>query len=159
MNIELLGLLAKNARYTAEELAAMLGETTESIEKQIKEYKKAGIICGYRTVIDWDAVEDNKYVSAIVELKVTPKASVGYEETAMLLAGFKNVEAVYLMSGAYDLHLTVKGKSLKEIAFFIAHEVATLDGVTSTATHFVMRRYKELDTRLLTEKDDREQIL
>ncbi len=159
MKSELLKLLSKNARYTNEQLAVMLGKTEAEVEAEIKEYEKKGIIGGYKAVIDWDSLDD-PYVSAIIELNVVPKADLGFEEVAQRIAAYKEVESVYLMSGVYDLNVVVKGKTLQDIARFVARELATIDSVTSTATHFVMRRYKELDVSFLdSDKDDRGQIL
>lgn len=159
MRSELLKLLSRNARYTVQQLADMLGATAEEITAQIKALEKEGIICGYKTVIDWDSV-DGSPVSAIIEIKVVPKADLGFEEVAEKIAAHKEVESVYLMSGGYDLNVVVKAASLKDVAQFVAHELATIDSVTSTATHFVMRRYKEMDVCLFeTEKDDRGNIL
>ena len=98
-------------------------------------------------------------VSAIIELNVVPKADLGFEEVAEKVASYSQVEAVYLMSGGYDLNVVVKGKNLQEVSRFVARELATIDSVTSTATHFVMRRYKELDVELVSkEEDDRGQL-
>lgn len=159
MKSELLKLLATNARYTNEQLAVMLGKTEAEVAAEIAEFEKNGIIGGYKAVIDWDRLED-PYVSAIIELNVVPKADLGFEEVAERIASYKEVESVYLMSGVYDLNVVVKGKTLQDIARFVARELATIDSVTSTATHFVMRRYKELDVSFLdSEKDDRGQFL
>lgn len=159
MKSELLKLLCKNARYTNEELAAMLDTTPEAIEKEIRRYEKDGIICGYKAVIDWERLDD-AYVSAIVELNVIPKADLGFEEVAEKVMAFREVESVYLMSGVYDLNVVVKGRTLQDVARFVARELATIDSVTSTTTHFVMRRYKEMDTNLFdVHEDDRGQFL
>ena len=155
MKSELLKLLSENARYTNEQLAVMLGKTEAEVAAEIKEYEKKGIIGGYKAVIDWDNLED-PYVSAIIELNVVPKADLGFEEVAEKVASYPEVEAVYLMSGGYDLNVVVKGKNLQDVSRFVARELATIDSVTSTATHFVMRRYKEMDVKLIeSEKDDR----
>lgn len=159
MSTELLKLLSRNARYSVAQLADMLGATQADIEKQIKALEKDGVICGYKAVIDWDSI-DNPFVSAIIEIKVVPKADLGFEDVAEKIASFDEVESVYLMSGGYDLNVVVKGKTLQDVAQFVARELATIDSVTSTATHFVMRRYKELDICLFEgEKDDRGNIL
>ncbi len=159
MNTELLKLLARNARYSNQDIAAMLGITTEQVEKEIKEFEKNGVICGYKAVIDWDKI-DGAYVSAIIELNVVPKAGLGFEEVAEKIASYHEVESVYLMSGVYDLNVVVKGKTLQDIARFVARELATIDSVTSTTTHFVMRRYKEMDVKLYnSDTDDRGQYL
>ena len=155
MRNELLKLLSTNARYTVEQLAVMLAADTQEVAAEIDALQKEGIICGYKTVIDWEKV-DSTSVSAIIELNVVPKADLGFEEVAEKVASYSQVEAVYLMSGGYDLNVVVKGKNLQEVSRFVARELATIDSVTSTATHFVMRRYKEMDVRLIeTEKDDR----
>ncbi len=159
MSTELLKLLSRNARYSIAQLADMLGASQADIEKQIKALEKDGVICGYKAVIDWDSI-DNPFVSAIIEIKVVPKADLGFEDVAEKIASFDEVESVYLMSGGYDLNVVVKGKTLQDVAQFVARELATIDSVTSTATHFVMRRYKELDICLFEgEKDDRGNIL
>ena len=159
MKSELLKLLSKNARYTVGQLADMLGESEEKVKDEIKVLEKEGIICGYKAVIDWDSL-DGSLVSAIIEIKVVPKADLGFEDVAEKIAAYREVESVYLMSGGYDLNVVVKGKTLKDVAQFVARELATIDSVTSTATHFVMRRYKEMDVCLFeSEKDDRGNIL
>lgn len=155
MRNELLKLLSTNARYTVEQLATMLAAAPEAVAAEIDALEKAGVICGYKTVIDWEKV-DATSVSAIIELNVVPKADLGFEEVAEKVASYPVVEAVYLMSGGYDLNVVVKGKNLQDIARFVARELATIDSVTSTATHFVMRRYKEMDVKLFEgESDDR----
>ncbi|MBE6809625.1 MAG: Lrp/AsnC family transcriptional regulator [Ruminococcaceae bacterium] len=155
MKNELLKLLGSNARYTVEQLAVMMASTPEAVAAEIDTLEKEGVICGYKTVIDWEKV-DATSVSAIIELNVVPKADLGFEEVAEKVASYPEVEAVYLMSGGYDLNVVVKGKNLQEVSRFVARELATIDSVTSTATHFVMRRYKEMDVKLIeSEKDDR----
>ncbi len=159
MNTELLKLLSSNARYTNKDIATMLGISETEVEKQIKDFEKQGIICGYKAVIDWDKI-DGAYVSAIIELNVVPKAGLGFEEVAEKIASYSEVESIYLMSGVYDLNVVVKGKTLQDVARFVARELATIDSVTSTTTHFVMRRYKELDVKLYnSDKDGRGQYL
>lgn len=158
MKYEILKLLARNARYTAEELAIMLDITAEQVEADIKELEKDGLLKGYKAVVDWEKL-DSAYVSAIVELNVVPKAGLGFEEVAKKIMAYAEVESVYLMSGVYDLNVVVKGKTLRDVSSFVAKELATIDSVTSTTTHFVMRRYKELDVELVSDKeDDRGQI-
>lgn len=158
MKYEILKLLARNARYTAEEIATMLDANTAEVEALIKELEKDGLLRGYKALVDWDKL-DGAYVSAIIELNVVPKAGLGFEEVAKKIMKYSEVESVYLMSGVYDLNVVVKGKTLQDIAKFVAKELATIDSVTSTTTHFVMRRYKEMDVELVSmEEDDRGQI-
>lgn len=153
MKSDILKLLAKNGRYTPAQLAKMTGRTEADIKEEISALEKEGLIRGYKAVVDWEKLED-AYVSAIVELKVIPKADLGFEEVARYIASFPQVESVYLMSGSYDLSVIVKGKTLQTVANFVSKELATIDSITSTATHFVMRRYKELDVVLCEEEED-----
>lgn len=153
MKSELLKLLSRNARYTSAQLATMLGKTEDEINSEISELEREGIIRGYKAVIDWEKL-DGAYVSAIVELNVVPKADLGFEEVAERVMSYSEVESVYLMSGVYDLNVVVKGKTLQDVARFVARELATIDSVTSTTTHFVMRRYKELDVNLFDNRED-----
>ncbi len=158
MKYEILKLLARNARYSSEEIATMLDISKEDVEESIIELEKDGLIRGYKAVIDWEKLDDF-YASAIIELNVVPKAGLGFEEVAKKIMQYKEVESVYLMSGVYDLNVVVKGKTLQDIAWFVARELATIDSVTSTTTHFVMRRYKEMDVELVSgDEDDRGQI-
>lgn len=158
MKYEILKLLARNARSSAEEIATMLDITAEEVENSIKELENDGLLRGYKALVDWDKLDD-AYVSAIIELNVVPKAGLGFEEVAKKIMAYREVESVYLMSGVYDLNVVVKGKTLQDIAWFVAKELATIDSVTSTTTHFVMRRYKEMDVELITgDEDDRGQL-
>ena len=155
MNTQILNLLAKNARYTVEDLAVMTGLDQSAVEAEIKELEVAGLIRGYKTVIDWERL-DNAYVSAVIELKVIPQDEYGFEKVAENIMKYDEVESVYLMSGTYDLCVIVKGRTFHEVAMFVAKELATKREITSTATHFVLRRYKELDVELVDgERDDR----
>ena len=159
MKSELLKLLSRNARYTTEQLSVMLNVTEDEVKAEIKELERQGIICGYKAVIDWESLDD-AYVSAIIELTVEPKADLGFEDVAEKISSYAQVESVYLMSGSYDLNVVVKAKTLQDVARFVARELATIDSVTSTKTHFVLRRYKELDIRLCEQQpDDRGQFL
>ena len=158
MKYEILKLLARNAKYTEGEIATMLDADADDIKKAIKELEKDGLIRGYKAVVDWEKL-DGAYVSAIIEINVVPKAGLGFEEVAKKIMSYPQVESVYLMSGVYDLNVVVKGKTLQDIAWFVAKELATIDSVTSTTTHFVMRRYKELDVELVSkDEDDRGQL-
>jgi len=153
MNTKVLKILADNARATVEDIAVMTGLSEEQVTSNIKELEDAGLIRGYKTVIDWEKL-DNAYVSALIELKVIPQDEYGFEKVAETIMKYKEVETVYLMSGSYDLTVIVKGKTFQEVAMFVAKELATMHEVTSTATHFVLRRYKELDVELVGEETD-----
>lgn len=139
---ELLHLLKQNARLSNEELGAMLGISPAEVAAQIKKLEEDGIIKGYSVVLN-DELANKDTVTAFIELKVTPKRDCGFEELAKTVMMYDEVESVSLMSGAYDLAVTVTGSSLKVIALFVAQRLSTIDGVLSTATHFVLKRYKE----------------
>ncbi len=159
MKRTLLKLLTRNARFSVKDLAAMLGTDEQTIEKGIESLQAEGIIRGFKTIVDWEKLND-AYVSAIVQLNVIPKAELGFEEVAEKIMAYDEVESVYLVSGPYDLHVVVKGKTLQDVARFVARELATIDSVTSTVTNFVMRRYKDIDVQLLdTEEDNRGQFV
>lgn len=150
---KLLALLSENARLTDEQLAVMLGRSEEDVKKQIAQYEKDGTIRAYKALVDWDHT-DRDYVTAIIELRVTPKPDKGFEAIADTIMQFEEVESIYLMSGGYDFSIVVRGRTFQEVAMFVAKRLAPLDGVVSTATHFVLRRYKEKDVIFLGEKTD-----
>lgn len=158
MNVKLLKLLCKNARYTFQELSVMTGLSEEEVKSQVCEMEKEGLIRGYKAVIDWERL-DSAMVSAIIELKVEPQPDVGFEQIAEEVKKYAEVESVYLMSGGYDLCVIVKGKTFQEVAMFVAKQLAPMKYVVSTATHFILRRYKEMDIELIGDtKDDREKF-
>ena len=155
MKTKILKLLESNAKLTAADIATICSLDEDVVKAEIAEMEARGIIKGYKGVIDWEKVDTNS-VSAIIELKVTPKAGLGFEDVAAKVMKYPEVESVYLMSGVYDLNVVVKGKTFQEVAKFVAKELSTIESVTSTATHFVLRRYKELDVELLgSGKDER----
>lgn len=153
MNVKILKLLEKNARITNEEIATVTGLSVDEVRSEIGSMEAEGIIRGYKGVIDWERV-DRAMVSAIIELKVTPKAELGFEEVAERIASYPEVESVSLMSGACDLTVVVKGRTFHEVASFVSRELAVIDSVTSTATQFIMRRYKEFGVELFGNEDD-----
>ncbi len=139
---KLLNILSRNAEFTTAQLAAMLGESEEAVKASIEEYKAQGIIKGTTTLIDWDKVPDSG-VTAIIELKVTPKPETGFDDIAKIVMSYDNVESVYLAaSSRYDLIATVKGSTIQEIAEFVSKRLSTLDNVIGTATSFVLTQYK-----------------
>ena len=154
MNVKLLKLLGQNARYNISDLATMLGSDEQTVKNEIAEMEKGGLIRGYKTVIDWEKL-DTAAVSALIELKVSPQADYGFDEIAKRVMMYEEVESVYLMSGGYDLCVMVRSKTFQQVAMFVAKELSTIDAVVSTATHFILRRYKELDVILTDGDDDR----
>lgn len=158
---KLLKIISENSSFSTAELSRLLGEPEDYIAAQIKEYEAAGIIRGYRAVVNWDNVP-NSGVLALIELKVAPQLQKGFDEIAERIMTFDEVESVYLMAGAYDLLLTVKGDTIQDVSSFVAKKLAALDGILSTATHFMLKRYKEngvplVDTDALS--DGREMVL
>ena len=141
----LLELLENDGTLTAEQLAVMIGGDAEEIKELIRQYEKDGVIVGYKTLIDWDKTE-RTMVTALIELKVEPQIDRGFDYIAERISNFPEVESVYLMSGGFDIAVMIEGKSLKEVAFFVAEKLSTMDGITGTATHFVLRKYKDKNT-------------
>ena len=155
MNTKILKLIEKDARISTKDIATICGIDEAEAAKALSDMEREGIIRGYKGVIDWEKV-DRAAVSAIIELKVTPKADLGFEEVAERIARYPEVESVSLMSGACDLIVVVKGRTFHEVSNFVAKELAVIDSVTSTATQFIMRRYKEFGVELTeTEQDER----
>ncbi|MBQ3707954.1 MAG: Lrp/AsnC family transcriptional regulator [Clostridia bacterium] len=139
---ELLKLLENDARLSPEALALMLDKETGDIKKMIEDYEREGVIVGYHTMIDWDKT-DREYVTAMIELKTSPQRDHGYDAIAQKIYNYPEVETLYLMSGGFDLAVFIKGRTMREVAFFVAEKLATLEDVVSTATHFVLRKYKD----------------
>ena len=153
---KLLRLIDDNAKLTNEQLAVMLGEDAQDVAQTIAGYEKQGVIRGYKALIDWDQTDRN-LVSARIEIKVIPKGTMGFEEIAYTISQFREVETCYLMSGGYDLALTISGKTFKDIALFVAHRLAPLEPVQSTCTHFVLKKYKQRGQMMVDDfKDERE---
>lgn len=158
---KLLKIMSENAKFTTEQLALILGEPEDYIEAQIKEYEKQGVIKGYQAMVNWDKVPDSG-VMAIIELKVAPKKQRGFDDMAERLMMFDEVSSVYLMAGSYDLALIVKGNSIQDISSFVARKLSALEGINATATHFMLKRYKEGGTILVDvekQEDRRELVL
>ena len=139
---DLIKLLNQNARFSNEELAAMLGTTPKVIADQIEQLEKNGVIKGYSVILD-ESLADKDMVMAIIELKVTPQRDCGFDEIAKTIMMYDEVDSISLMSGSYDLSVTVKGKNLQDIALFVAQRLSTIEGVLSTTTHFILKTYKE----------------
>ncbi len=154
----LLQLLSENSTLSTEQLSLMLGEPEDYITAQIREYENNGIIRGYQAVVDWDEVPDSGVV-AMIELKVAPQQQKGFDDIAERIMAYEEVETVYLMAGAYDLLLTVKGKTIQEISAFVAKHLAAMDGILSTATHFMLKRYKENGVSLTDNKNDGREMI
>ncbi len=152
---KLLQLLESDARLTNKELAVMLGKSEKEITDEIKLLEETGVIKGYKAIVDKEKA-DYETVSALIEIKVQPKYGRGFDDIAGRIADLEEVESIYLMSGGFDLMVMVSDKSFHEVAMFIANRVSPLEGVVSTATHFILKKYKELGVLFSDEiKDDR----
>ncbi len=155
---KLLQLLERNARYTNQQLAVMLNTTEEEIAKQIEAYEDSGVICGYKAVINHNITEDDT-VYALIELKVTPHRGTGFDEIAAQIVSYPQVQNLYLMSGDYDLAVMITANSFKDVALFTSQRLAQLDSVLSTATLFILTKYKDSGVSLMgQEKDERGNI-
>lgn len=158
MRDELLSIIEKNSRIDFKELAVLLGTKEEEVLEEITKLEKAGIICAYHTLINWEKTSIEK-VSALIEVKVTPQRGQGFDRIAERIYNYPEVKSVYLISGGYDLLVTLEEKTLKEIAAFVSDKLSTLDSVLSTATHFILKKYKDHGTIMNeTIKDEREVI-
>ncbi len=155
---EILEILEKNSRATAEEIAVMTGKPVEEVAEAIKKYEEQNIIVGYSTLINWDKTHKEK-VTALIEVKVTPQRGLGFDKIADRIYKYPEVTACYLMSGGFDLTVIIEGKTMKEVALFVSEKLAPLESVQSTATHFVLKKYKDKGS-IFEEKpvDRREQI-
>ena len=138
----LLKILEDNATLTPAQLAVMLDKEEGDIKKLIEKYESEGVILGYKTMIDWDKT-DREYVTAMIEVKMTPQRDRGFDRIAEKIYQYPEVQSVYLMSGGYDLCLIIEGRTMKEVAYFVAQKLAPIESVISTATHFVLRKYKD----------------
>lgn len=148
---ELLELLEHDARRSVKDLATMLGKSEYEVEEQIKKLEKDNIILGYNTMIDWHKFGDNS-VTAMIEVNVAPQREVGFDTVAERIYRFDEVKTVYLMSGGFDLLVILEGKTLDKVADFVARRLSTIDGVTSTRTHFMLKAYKK-DGTIIDDKE------
>lgn len=140
--IKLLQLLEEDCTLTREQLAAAADLTVEEVDKAIAKYEEDKILLGYKAMVDWDRTE-RETVTALIEVKVTPQRGEGFDRVAERIYQYDEVESVYLMSGAFDLTVIISGRTLKEVASFVGERLAPLEDVTGTATHFILKKYKE----------------
>lgn len=158
MRDELLSILEKNSRIDFKELAVLLGAEEADVLNELTKLEQEGIICGYHTLINWEKTSIEK-VTALIEVKVTPQRGQGFDKIAERVYNYPEVRAVYLISGGYDLLVTLEEKSLKEIANFVSDKLSTLDSVLSTATHFILKKYKDHGTIFNEEITDEREII
>ena len=154
MKSKILELLEKNAKATIEEIAEELNASKQDVIKSIAELEADKVICGYSTIINWDKITDQK-CNALIEVKVTPQRGTGFDRIADRISRFDEVDSIYLISGGYDFMVIINGKSMKEVSSFVFNKLATIDYVQSTATHFVLKKYKDHGVQLQDKPTDK----
>ena len=158
MREKILAIMEKNSRIDIKDLAVLLGESEVAVANEIEDMEKEHIICGYHTLINWDNTSEEK-VTALIEVKVTPQRGMGFDKIAERIYQYNEVNAVYLMSGAFDFAVFIEGKTMKEVALFVSSKLSTLDSVLSTSTHFVLKKYKDHGTVLVEEVQDERMLV
>ncbi len=155
---KVLHLLDQNARLTTEQLAVMANMTEEQVAAHIAQLEKDGVIRGYKALVDWEKT-DREVVTAVIDLQIAPTRDKGFDGIAEMIMGFDEVESLSLMSGGYDLMVTLTGRSFRDVAIFVAKRLAPIEGVLSTATHFELKKYKDRGVLFTDgEKDERNQL-
>lgn len=154
MKTKILELLEKNGKASIEDLAEELNASKESVIKAIGELEADKVICGYSAIINWDKVTEEK-CNALIEVKVMPQRGTGFDRIADRISRFDEVDSVYLISGGYDFMVIINGKSMKEVSSFVFNKLATIDYVQSTATHFVLKKYKDHGVLLEDKKNNK----
>ncbi len=157
MREQILNLLEKNSKMDPAEMAVLLGTNEETVLKEIQAMEEEQIICGYPTLIDWEKVGSDK-VTALIEVRVTPQRGLGFDTIAERIYNYPEVQSVYLISGAYDILVILQGKTLREVSSFVTDKLSTLDTVLSTATHFILKKYKDYGM-ILDKKQNDERML
>lgn len=142
MKSQILCLLENDARLTPEQISVMLDISLDEVKAYIAELESNGTILGYKAIVDWEKTS-RESVTALIDVKLTPQRGKGYDRVAEKIYNYPEVKSVYLMSGAYDLSVLIEGKTMKEVAFFVSQKLAPIDEVISTATHFVLHKYKD----------------
>ncbi len=158
MREELLAIIEKNSRMGLKELAILLGVEEVQVANELAAMEAEGIICGYHTLIDWEKTSKDK-VTALIEVRVTPQRGQGFDSIAERIYQYPEVQSVYLMSGGYDLMIILEGKTLREVSSFVSEKLSALESVISTATHFILKKYKDHGTVLSRKKEDERQMI
>ncbi|MCM1537198.1 MAG: Lrp/AsnC family transcriptional regulator [bacterium] len=155
---KILTMIEKNSRIGVKEISVMLGEDELTVANELKAMEEEGVICGYHTLIDWEKTSIEK-VSALIEVRVTPQRGQGFDNIAERIYNYPEVNSVYLISGGYDLLVSLEGKSLKEVSSFVSQKLSALDTVLSTATHFILKKYKDHGTILCKKYEDERELI
>ena len=158
MREKILAVMEKNSRIDIKDLAVLLGEDEVAVANEIAQMEREHIICGYHTLIDWDKTGDEK-VTALFEVRVTPQRGMGFDKVAERIYQYNEVEAVYLMSGGYDFTVIIEGKTMRQVAQFVSDKLSPMESVLSTATHFILKKYKDHGTVLAKEEQDERMLI
>ena len=159
MREKILTFIEKNSRIDLKELAIVLGVDETAVINELEKMEAEHIICGYHTIIDWDKVGIDK-VTAMIEVRVTPQRGMGFDKVAERIYNYPEVNSVYLISGGFDLMVTIEGKTLREVSQFVSDKLSTLDSVLSTKTNFILKKYKDHGTVIAEQtKDERIQMI
>lgn len=156
---EILNILDKEkGNVSRAKIAQMLGMEEKEVAEKIEKMEKENVIVGYKTIVNWDKT-DKDVVVALIDLRITPQRGEGFDKVAERIYKYPQVKSLYLMSGAYDLSVTIEGKSMKEVALFVAQKLAPMDSIISTATHFVLKKYKEEGIVFEDDEKDTRQVI
>ncbi|MCL1632627.1 Lrp/AsnC family transcriptional regulator [Sporolactobacillus sp. CPB3-1] len=153
--IEVAEILEKDARLSDDDLAKMVNISTDQVRQIVKKLEEDKVIVRYESLVDWTKVDGHQGVTAMIDVKVTPKRDVGFNDVAERIYRYKEVKSVYLMSGTYDLSVQVEGQSVNDVAHFVSQKLSTIEGVISTTTHFVLKKYKHDGTIYDSDDQDR----
>lgn len=158
MREKILAIIEKNSRIDLKDLVALLGESEAAVANEIADMEKENIICGYHTMINWDNTGNEKVI-ALIEVKVTPQRGMGFDKIAERIYQYSEVNSVYLMSGAFDFTVIIEGKTMREVAQFVSEKLSPMDSVLSTATHFVLKKYKDHGTVMYEKPGDERMMI
>ena len=158
MREKILTFIENNSRIELKDLAVMLGSSEAAVANEIADMEKEGIICGYHTLIDWDKTSEEK-VTALIEVKVTPQRGLGFDKVAERIYNYPEVTSVYLISGGFDFLVMLEGKTMRDVAQFVSDKLSPLDSVLSTATHYILKKYKDHGSIMAHESKDERMLM
>lgn len=158
MREKILTFIEKNSRIDIKELAIVLGVDETAVLNELEQMEQEHIICGYHTLIDWDKTSEEK-LTALIEVKVTPQRGLGFDKVAERIYNYAEVDSVYLISGGFDFMVMIEGKTMRDVAQFVSDKLSPLDSVLSTATHFVLKKYKDHGSIMVRESKDERMLV
>lgn len=158
MREKILTFIEKNSRVALKDLAVMLGVDEVTVANEIADMEKEGVICGYHTLIDWEKTGEEK-LTALIEVKVTPQRGLGFDKVAERIYHYAEVDSVYLISGGFDFMVMIEGKTMRDVAQFVSDKLSPLDSVLSTATHFVLKKYKDHGSMMVHKSKDERMLV